>query len=109
MDLSYSLGLVVNAKDDSIAQVIWDGPAFKAGLTVGSKLLAVGGMAYDADALRRAVTEAETSDKPIELLVRQGDRYRTLGIAWTAGHRYPRLEKASKGMAWLDRLLAPKK
>lgn len=109
VDLSYSLGLVVSAKDDTVAQVIWDGPAFKAGLTVGAKLLAVGGLEYSADRLRRAVIEAESNRKPVELLVKQGDRYRTLSVAWTSGHRYPRLEKTGSGTVWLDKLLAPKK
>ncbi len=109
VDLSYSLGLVVDASDDTLAQVIWDGPAFKAGLTTGAKIVAVGGMAYSADRLRKAVVEAETSGKPVELLVKRGDRFQTVAINWTQGHRYPRLEKAAKGRAWLDALLAPKK
>lgn len=109
VDLSYSLGLVIDAGDASLAQVMWDGPAFKAGLTVGAKILAVGGMAYDADRLRKAVADAETSKKPIELLIKRGDRYQTVAIDWIGGHRYPRLEKVAKGSAWLDTLLAPKK
>ena len=57
-DLTYSLGLVLG-RDADITQVQWDGPAFKAGLTVGLKLLAVNGIAYDADRLKEAVTEAK--------------------------------------------------
>ncbi len=109
VDLSYSLGLAVNSRDDTLASVLWDGPAFKAGLTVGTKLLAVGGRAYDADRLRKAVEEAQASGKPVELLVKREDRYETVRIDWTGGHRYPRLEKVAGGSGWLDRLLAPKK
>src|SRR5258706_2769143 len=42
-DLTYSLGLVVD-KDARLTQVLWDGPAFKAGLTVSTQIISVDGM-----------------------------------------------------------------
>jgi len=41
------------------------------------------------------------------LLVKAGDRYRTVEIAYFDGLRYPRLEKAG-GAASLDAILAPR-
>ena len=108
-DFTYSLGFVVDATDNSLSNVLWEGPAFKAGLTTGAKLLAVGGIEYDPDRLKLAVTAAETSGKPIELLFKEGDRYRTVSIAWSGGLRYPLLEKVGTGETWLDRLLASRK
>ncbi|TVV74908.1 M61 family metallopeptidase [Sphingomonas solaris] len=107
-DLSYSLGMVID-KDAQVTQVIWDGPAFAAGITSGTTLLAVGGHALDADDLKRAITDAKTSGKPIELLVKKGDRFQTVSIAYRGGLQYPRLEKVAKGEAALDRLLAPRR
>lgn len=107
-DLSYSLGFVVD-KDNNLSSIVWDSPAFAVGLTVGTKILAVGGFDYNADALKAAITNAAKTKQPIELMVKQGARYRTVNIAYTDGLRYPRLEKIGKGEGWLDRLLAPRK
>ena len=108
-NLTYSLGFDIDEGEASLATVLWEGPAFKAGLTVGAKLLAVNGIEYGADRLKSAITAAQTSGKPIELLFKEGDRFRSVSIPWTGGLRYPRLEKVARGEAWLDRLLAPLK
>lgn len=102
-DLSYSLGLVID-KDNVLDQVIWDSPAFKLGLTAGVKLIAVNGVEFDADRLKKAVG----AKNPFDLLVKQGDRYRTVRFDYAGGLRYPRLEKVARGEAGLDRLLAPR-
>ncbi len=106
-DLTYSLGFAVG-RDDTLTSVLWDGPAFKAGLTLGVKLIAVNGVAYDAERLKAAITAAKTSNTPIALLVKSGDRYRTVEIAYFGGLRYPHLEKMAKGAASLDAILTPK-
>jgi len=107
-DLSYSLGVVID-KDDALSEVIWDGPAFAAGLTKGTKLVALNGRAFDVADLKRAIADAATSRAPITLLVKQGDVYRTVPIAYHDGPRYPRLERTGSGPAALDALLAPRK
>jgi predicted metalloprotease with PDZ domain len=91
-DLSYSIGLVLD-KDSKISAVQWDSPAFKAGLTVGSTLVALNGRSFKTDALKTAITEARTGKDPIELLVKNGDRYSTVKIDYHGGLRYPRLER----------------
>ena len=107
-DFAYSLGFVA-AKDETLSSVLWDSPAFKAGLTVGVKLIAVDGIAYDPDRLRTAVTAAaKPGGKPIALLVKDGDHYRTVAIDYHGGLRYPHLEKAGAGAASLDAILAPR-
>ncbi len=107
-DFTYSLGLVVG-RDDTLSGVLWDGPAFKAGLTVQERIIAVNGIAYRADRLKEAVTAAKAgSAGPIELLVKDGDHYRTVAIPWRGGLRYPHLEKTGTGAASLDAILAPK-
>jgi len=105
-DFSYSLGFTLD-KGNSLSQVMWDSPAFNAGLTVGSVLLAVNGQEYDSDVLAAAITAAAKSRKPISLLVKQGDRYFTADIAYFDGLKYPRLEKIGSGKARLDALLKP--
>lgn len=106
-DLSYSIGLIVKSSGE-ISQVMWDGPAFAAGLRVSDKIVAVGGTAYSDERLKEAITAAKGGRPPIRLLIQSGDRYRDVEIAYTGGLRYPRLEKAANGAATLDRLLEPK-
>lgn len=91
-DLTYSLGLVLN-REARITAVLWDSPAFKAGLTVGDQILAVDGIAYDTERLKEAITAAKTGKAPITLIVRDGDHFRVTPIAYDGGLRYPRLER----------------
>jgi predicted metalloprotease with PDZ domain len=108
VDLNYSLGLSIG-KDGAVGSVMWDGPAFNAGLTIGTTIVAIDGKAYGDDEIRDAVKEAAKSKAPIKLLIKQGDRYRTVEIAYFGGLRYPHLVKVAKGDGSLDRLLAPLK
>jgi predicted metalloprotease with PDZ domain len=105
-DLSYSLGLALN-KDADITSVAWQGPAFKAGLTVGAKLMAVNGLAYDPDRLKQAITEGKDG-RPIELIVKRGDHYRIVTLDYRGGLRYPRLERLPGAPDRLSALFAPK-
>lgn len=107
-DYSYSIGLTLG-KDGAISSVFWDSPAFKAGITTGSKLVAVDGRAYDKDLLKSVITAAKGGTQPIHLLVKQGSEYRDAVVQWNGGLRYPTLVKVAKGEAGLDKLLEPKK
>lgn len=105
-NLNYSLGLTVN-KDAKITAVVWDGPAFNAGLTVGTTIIGVGDRTYSDTGLKDAIKAAKGGDQPIKLLVKNGDRLREVAIQWNGGLRYPRFEKTGKGEGWLDKLLQP--
>ena len=107
-DLTYSGGFVVG-NDGKISTVIWDSPAFNAGMTVGSELLAVDGRKFDGDGLKAAIKAAKGTTAPVKLLVKSGEVYRTVDLDWHGGLRYPRLEKVGKGQGTLDALLAPRK
>ncbi|WKL56233.1 peptidase M61 [Asticcacaulis sp. ZE23SCel15] len=108
-DLSYSLGFTLNTAGD-ITGTLWDSPAFKAGLGQGMSVVAVNGVAYEADGLKAAVTEAaKPGAKPIELLIKKGKTYRTVTIDYKGGLRYPRLERIAGKPAYLDDILTEKK
>ncbi len=108
VDLTYSIGMVLD-KDGSMADVAWDGPAFRAGLIQGTQIIAVGGVAYDADLLKAAITAATDPAKPVELLVKSGERYRTVKLTYQGGLRYPRLEPIVGAPARLDDIYAARK
>ncbi|MDB5574798.1 MAG: peptidase [Tardiphaga sp.] len=101
----FSIGMAVSS-DGTLQEVIWDGPAFQAGLVAGAKLLAVNDRAYDADSLRRAVTNAQQTGE-IQLTVQRGKRLSTLVIKYAGGHRYPHLEPIEGARRRLDEILAP--
>nr|WP_240954049.1 hypothetical protein [Solimonas marina] len=107
-DLAFSLGLSVG-KGGKLTEVLWDGPAFKAGLAVGMQIIAVNGFEYDADGLKEAVRlAAKPGAGPIELLLKDDKRYRTVKLDYHGGLRYPHLERIKGSDARLDAILAPR-
>jgi len=104
--LTHSVGLTINEKNATIMDVLWDGPAFKAKLTEGMEILAVNGIAYSADVLKAAIRSAEQSSAPIELIVKQQDRFRVASIDYHGGLRFPHLERDASVPARLDDILS---
>ncbi|WP_240096319.1 M61 family metallopeptidase [Thermomonas flagellata] len=107
-DFVYSLGLTLGA-DGSIADVRWDSPAFNAGLGSGSTVVAVNGQAYSKEALEDAIKAAKDSPAPIELLVRDFDRFRTVRLDYHGGLRYPHLERIPGTPDYLGAIFAARK
>jgi predicted metalloprotease with PDZ domain len=107
-DLTYSLGLALN-KDGDLTAVQWDGPAFKAGLTDGMKVIAVNGLGYDAERIKDAVQRARGAGDPVELIVKAGDRYKTIKIPYNGGLRYPKLERVAGTPDRLGEILTPRR
>ena len=73
-------------------------------------MLAVNGIAYTADELKKAITAAKDG-RGVELLFQRGDKFQTVKIDYRGGLRYPWLERAAPGTAptGLDLLLMPKR
>lgn len=107
-DLTYSLGMTLS-RDGTLVGVLWDGPAFRAGLTDGWKVVSVGGAAYAADRIKAAVTAAKSTAAPVELTLRWGGRTRTVRIDYHDGLRYPHLERIASTPARLDEILTARK
>ena len=91
-DLGHSIGLFLG-EGGKLSGVRWDGPAFRAGLAPGMTLVAVNQLAYKADRLKAAIGANPDGKAPIELLVRDGERFKTVRIDWRGGQRYPVLER----------------
>ena len=107
-DFTYSIGLSVG-KDGSIGDVRWDGPAFNAGLGSGTTIIAVNGMAYDGEVLEEAIKAAKTDTAPIELMVKEFDRYRTVKIDYHGGLRHPHLVRIEGKPDYLTPILTARK
>jgi len=106
-DLTYSLGMVIG-NEGRLTDVLWEGLAYQKGLTIGTQIVAVDGSAYRADRLKDAIREAHKNGGSIELLVKNGDRYRTFKIDYHDGLRYPHLERIPNVPARLDQIFTPK-
>ena len=108
VDLTYSIGVTLN-HEGALTSVLWEGAAYKAGLTVGDKIMAVNGIAYDAGRLKEAITAAKTGASPISVIVKDGDHFRTVAIDYRGGLRYPRLQRIAGKPDLLSRIYEPLK
>ena len=106
LDLLYSLGVSLD-DDGVVTDTMWDSPAFNAGLVDGAQVIAVDGDAYSDEVMKDAITDAKADGKQIDLLIKRGEQYLPVSIAYKGGLRYPWLEKSGEGEQGLDRLLAP--
>jgi predicted metalloprotease with PDZ domain len=102
----YSIGLSV-AGDGVIFDVRWNGPADKAMLAPGEKILAVNGQVFSADVLHSAIRDAKGSTEPIRLIVQADNFVSPAQIDYHDGERYPALERVDGTPDYLDDILKP--
>jgi predicted metalloprotease with PDZ domain len=102
-DLSYSIGVQVK-EDGSIQDVRYGGPAQKAGIAPAVKLIAVNGRQFTPTVLREAVAAA----KPLELLVKDGEFYKSHRIDYTGGEKYPHLVRDNSMPDLLSKIIEGK-
>ncbi|GAC1626608.1 MAG: M61 family metallopeptidase [Nevskia sp.] len=97
LDRMDSIGVLIGNDDDDkgkLLDVLWQGPAFLAGLAPGMKIVAVDGEAYSDKRLDDAIKAAATDRSPIELLIRNADYYTTLKLDYREGPKFPKLLRA---------------
>jgi predicted metalloprotease with PDZ domain len=103
----YSLGLRISA-EGQIFDVRWNGPADKAQLAPGYKILAVNGHIFSNDALQDAIKAAKGSTEPIKLIVQADSSVTPFAIDYHDGERYPALERIDGTPAYLDDITKPR-
>ncbi|MGH8062664.1 MAG: M61 family metallopeptidase [Pseudoxanthomonas sp.] len=108
-DFRFSLGLSIATDEGKVNDVLWDGPAYRVGIAKDMQVVAVNGIAYKAERLKRAISAAKSDKQAIELLLRQGDSYRSVRIDYHEGLRYPHLERIAGTPDRLQQLLAPRR
>ncbi|MDQ6665821.1 MAG: M61 family peptidase [Acidobacteriota bacterium] len=92
IDMSYSLGIKVK-EDGTITDVHIGSPAQKAGVAPEEKLIAVNTRQFTGTALREAIQAAAKTSAPIELLIKDGEFYKTFRVDYHDGEKYPHLER----------------
>lgn len=119
-NFSTSLGFAVNIPKEGgnpdedgpsggVAEVWWDSPAFKAGVTSDMQLVSVNGQEFSADVLRDAILKAEQTKQPLQLQFKQGKQYTTIALPYYGGLRVPSLQRVEGTPDRLDEILAPSK
>jgi predicted metalloprotease with PDZ domain len=106
-NLSLSLGLWAKP-DGTVADVVHGSPVFAAGMAPGMRLISIGGRKWSGEAAREALTRAEKSTGPLELIVSQGDLVRVLHVEYHGGLRNPHLVRDAARADLLSEILAPR-
>lgn len=105
MNLMFSIGLSLD-NDGNISDVLWNGPAFKAGLGAGMKIIAVNQREFSPETLKRAITTAESNDEPITLLIKNEGIYTRFEMVYHEGLRYPHLVRIEDAPNYLENIIA---
>ena len=103
----FSIGLRINS-EGQISDLRWNGPADKARIAPGYKVLAVDGRIFSNEALRDAIKAAKGTTDPIRLIVQSDTAVSTFDIDYHDGERYPALERIESAPAYLDNITAPR-
>ncbi|HEX7341460.1 MAG TPA: peptidase M61 [Rhodanobacteraceae bacterium] len=103
-DFAITIGLSVGG-NGKIRDVLWNGPAFKAGVGSGDTLVAVNGHAYSGDVLEQAIVAAKKDKTPINLLLKFQGHYRTVAVPYYGGPQYPHLVRIKGTPDYLDQIL----
>lgn len=106
VDARFSIGLSLDDKGQ-IFDVIMNSAAWKAGIAPGSTLLAVNGRKYTPEILSDALAESVHSKAPLELLVSNGDFYKTHAIDYHGGEKYAHLVRDESKPDVLSEILKP--
>ena len=106
VDCWYSVGLRIS-NDGHIGDVRWNGPADKARLAPGEKIIAVNGQIFSDDALRDAIRQAKNTSEPIHLILQADSFVSTADIDYHDGERYPALERVDGTPDYLDEITRP--
>ena len=111
-DFRFSLGLEIRADSGSpdygdINDAIFGMPAAQAGIGPGMTLIAVNGKAFSPKTLREALRLGKGGNQPLELLIKNGEYYRTFRINYNQGEKYAHLERDPSKPDLLSEIIKP--
>lgn len=106
VDLSYSIGMRVK-EDGTIEDVKIDNAADRAGVTPATRIIAVNGRKFNPQLLRETVEDSVRAASPIEIMVEDGEYYKTFRIEYHGGEKYPQLVRDEAKPDLMSEILAP--
>src|SRR5205823_1485103 len=84
LNFTPSVGILLG--DGKVLDVVPEGPATKAGIAPGMKIVAVNGRKYSDAAIKAAIAATKTTGK-LELLTETGEFYKTHTVEYKGGAR----------------------
>ncbi len=103
----FTLGLFLD-RQGTVEDVLWNGPAFQAGLAPGMKLVAIDGHPYTTGLLRSEIAQAQKSKKPLQITATGDGVTAPYTIDYEGGLKYPHLVRVPGTVDYLRQILAPK-
>lgn len=102
----HSLGISIASEKDTIQSVTPGSPADRAGVAAGMKLAGVNSRKYTPEHLRKCISDTAEHQK-VELLLLEGDHYRTKIVDYNGGERYPAVTRRKNQKDVLRMIASP--
>jgi predicted metalloprotease with PDZ domain len=102
----YSIGIRISS-EGAISDVRWNGPADKATLAPGQKIIAVNGTVFSGDALLEAIRAAKSKPDPIHLIIQSETTISSIDLNYHDGERYPSLQRIEGTPDYLKDITKP--
>jgi len=106
VDARFSIGLTLDNKG-AIRDVIMNSIAWNAGIAPGMELVAVNGRKFSPEILREALKAAKGNGPNVELLVVNGDFYKTYTLNYHDGEKYAHLVRDESKPDILSEIIKP--
>jgi len=106
-DVWFSLGVALDTDGTTITDVRVGGPADKAKIFPGEKIMAVNGRVYSKDALHAAIRQSKTASAPMHFILQNDTMVTEADVDYHDGERYPTLERVEGTPAYLDDITKP--
>lgn len=105
----FSVGFTTNGKG-VIGDVLWNSPAFKAGLAPGMQLVSVNGLTFSSEVFLDAIADTSKTGHGKLVFVASGSGITgTYTLDYSGGLRYAHLERIKGTPNYLDQIIAPVK
>ena len=102
----YSLGFRVMA-DGTVGDVKYDGPADRAQVVPGMKIVGVNDAVFSGEALRAAIDASKGTTQPVKLLLQAESALVPVEIDYHDGQRFPVLKRVEGTAALMDDITQP--
>jgi len=106
-EMWFSLGIALDNDGVTISDVRVGGPADKAKIFPGEKIMAVNGRVFGKDALHAAVRQGTSSSAPIHFILQNDVLVTEVDVDYHDGERYPTLVRVEGTPALLDDIVKP--
>lgn len=103
----FSVGVFLD-NSGKVADVLWGGPAFRAGLAPGMKLVSIDGQPYNTHVLRAEIVHAQKSGEPLRIQAKNDGVVELYTVHYDGGLKYPHLVRTQGKTDYLEEILAPK-